>query len=39
MRVDVYYRILVDAKVPRGLLKASLKRHTDEGCLRGWRRR
>ena len=27
MRVDVYYRILVDAKVPWGLLKPSLKRH------------
>lgn len=27
MRVDVYYRILVDAKAPWGLLKPSLKRH------------
>lgn len=35
MRVDVYDRILVDAKVPWGLLKAPLRRlyqrHIDEG--------
>lgn len=39
MRVDVYYRILVDAKVPCGILKPSLKRQywsgtTDVDCLK-----